>query len=70
MMVGYDELQKMGVPHTPYNIRRKVRNGTFPKPSTGGRSPSAGAFQWEKKDVVAWLKVEKTRRAALKARRW
>lgn len=58
MMVGYDELKAMGVPFSPYNTRRAVREGRFPKPVAGSRQ-RGDAFKWDKKDVLAWLKARK-----------
>jgi predicted DNA-binding transcriptional regulator AlpA len=59
MLLSYDDLKVMGVPHSPYNVRRMVRNGRFPKPIAGGRSPHLGPFRWDKRDVLAWLKKRK-----------
>jgi hypothetical protein len=58
MMVGYDELKAMGIDVSPYNIRRRAREGRFPKPVSGSRRPG-DPFKWDKKDVLAWLKARK-----------
>lgn len=55
MNIGYKELAQMGVALKPPTIRRRVRMGTFPKPVRGGRG-GEGRFEWDKAEVMAWLK--------------
>jgi predicted DNA-binding transcriptional regulator AlpA len=52
MLLGFDDLELLGIKYSRSQIARRVKDGTFPRPVRLG----GNRVVWRREDVINWIR--------------